>query len=290
MKISKNTKKDTLEFSDYKQHFIMVRDYLIIDLPRFYKKPRFQRNKQPNHLRKIIKSIVAKTMPNNIYWFWMDKHGNLKSIDGQHRFDSYLYLNSLDEHAWRLITFQAVIIEGSEKKAIEVYRNLHRGKKHTFSDELKIFDTGKEKFFNMLRGVCDNQPYNSFYNFRYAFNLIMAVKSYHENNILIPRETRAKIPKIDVNLESIKKADIDRLMIFLGALKEFSLKDNFKNKTLLFYIYVIFEYNDFSYKKSKLSLSKLKNNNKLYSFIEKRGINDESSKELLDLIESSIKN
>ena len=138
----------------------------------------------------------------------------------------------------------------------------------------------------MLNGLCGNES-AIFLNYTTAFNLIISGKNYvnHEDGHLYPRETRGNIKNIKTNLESITIADIDKVKKFLGVLKDFRVNDNFKKKAIISYIFAIYYYHDFSHKKTKLYLSKLKNNRKLYTFLNANGINDESSGKLLKLIE-----
>lgn len=289
MKIPKSIKRKILNFPDYDQHFIVYEDYPITELHRFCKKPYFQRDIYPHQLKKITKAIIDEKMANNVYWFWEDKRGNIKSLDGQHRLESYIYLNSLDPAKYKTISFQAILIEtDSKQKAIEIYRNSHKLKKHNLLDDLKILDTGYNKFFKILGPLCGCQPYNNYFNYSTPYNLIKSARSYIEKGHLRSRASKGNLGDVETILTTFKKNEIDRVLVFLSALKEFPFQDNFKKKSIFPYIYVIFYYNDFDYKKSKLFLSKLKNNNELSSFIKNNSISSKTSSDLLKLIEKII--
>ena len=280
----------TIKYPDYTKYMGIVKNFPIADLPPASYKPFFQRDVVHAHVENIKKSIINGKMVNDSYWFWKfnEDEDKLKVIEGSHRFTSYTELNLLDPKKYQTITIIATIIECNEEKAMQMYSSLHKLRRHNFGDVLKKFSK-KHKFFPLLKGLCVNEP-PTFFSYTTAFNLIISGRNYvnHEDGHLFTRETRGNIKSVKTNLESITIADIDKVKKLLGVLKDFSLNYNFTKKAVISYIFAIYYYNDFSLKKTKLYLSKLQNNRTLHTFLKEKGVNDESSNELLKKIEKIV--
>jgi len=115
----------------------------------------FERQLYTHHLHGIIRNIQENNLLDDI--ITVIPNGNkYKIIDGQHRFQAFVYL--IKEKGLKKMKIVLRILSAPEfqKNGKEAYLTLDSAKPLTIRDILKVYDDGNVRFFNKLSRFCNH--------------------------------------------------------------------------------------------------------------------------------------
>jgi len=125
----------------------------------------FERRIYPRHLNQIRVAIQAGRMHDTIITV-IPEGNRFRILDGQHRFSAMMTLLKTKEFDSIPIYLRIMKKVKGEENGRDVYLALDSGKPLTIRDILKVYDDGKQPFFNKLRMSCNH--YGSKENLTFA--------------------------------------------------------------------------------------------------------------------------
>ena len=221
----------------------------------------FERNVSAKKSHAIAHSIMDNRFTDNVLRC-VPSSGPTKYdvIDGQHRIDGLRYArDNFGLQEYDLILF--VYTEGNQR---EIYRRLNLGKPLTLSDHLKALDTGKTRFFNELRGVCDHSPKGSKLRYSAVINCLHYAKS---------TSMRAVRPlAIDDFIKSVTKRDLRIIQQFSPLIQKIATNPDsmFYHYTVMRNLFRVFYENDLRGDDLVRIADHLKKSSKIKEMAEKR--------------------
>jgi hypothetical protein len=161
-------------------------------------------------------------------------------IDGQHRIEGLRYARD----NFRLANYDLVLFVYTGGNQREIYRRLNLGKPLTLSDHLKALDTGKIKFFNELRNICDHTIKGG----KLRFATIINCLHYAKSTSIRPVRPLA----IDDFIKSVTYHDLKTVNDFVPILQQIAT-----NPDSIFYHYTLMRNFFRIYFENSLTLDKM---------------------------------
>ena len=153
---------------------ITLHDFSLEKIDEYFQFAVFERKVSTKKSHSIAHAMIENRFTDNVL---RCVHGSGSAkydvIDGQHRIEGLRYArDNFGLDGYDLVLF--VYLGGNQR---EIYRRLNLGKPLTLSDHLKALDTGKIRFFNDLRSVCDHSVKGGKLRYSTAINCLYYSKS-----------------------------------------------------------------------------------------------------------------
>lgn len=209
----------------------MPPDAKVVNLPIFdlskieeyFQYASFERRISKQKVRKIANAMMDNKFTDNVLRV-AENSGSAKYevLDGQHRVEALRYArDEFGLEGYDLVLF--VYQEGDKR---EIYRRLNLGKPLTLTDHLKALDNGKNKFFTLLKSVCDHYTQPGMMRYSTMINCLHYAKS---------TSIRAIRPlDIDDFISSITEREIEMVKKFIPILQQTAT-----NPDSIFYHYTL---------------------------------------------------
>jgi len=175
----------------------------------------FERKTYTAHLGRIKKAMKNGTMVDNVITVIPDGD-RYKIIDGQHRF--FAWASFLKDGIMKKIPLHLRVMDELQyiKNGRETYISLDSAKPLSGKDILKVYDDGKQNFFNLLRRFCTH--YGSKKNL--TFFIVLAGYRYMVTSNPILRK-----PHVEKTILQVTDEDIHKLAYVVANLYTVTERD-----------------------------------------------------------------
>ncbi len=240
---------------------VTLQNFELAKIEEFFRYAVFERKVSTNKSHSIAHAIIENRFTDNVLRC-VPGSGTAKYdvIDGQHRIEGLRYArDNFGLDGYDLVLF--VYTGGNQR---EIYRRLNLGKPLTLSDHLKALDTGKIRFFNELRSVCDHSVKGGKLRYATAINCLYYAKS----TSIRPVRPLA----IDDFIKSITPHDLKSINEFVPILQQIATNPDsiFYHYTLMRNLFRIYYENELNVNEILKLADIIKKSSKVKELAEKR--------------------